>query len=722
MTTHSPGDTDTDVVVVGAGPVGLLLAGDLCARGARVVVVEQLTEPMTESRASTLHAHTMAVLAERGVLDRLGPLPNGGPGHFGGIRLDLTEADPDHRYAGQWKCPQARLETVLQERAVELGARIVRGRRLVELADRGDRVLAGTVAADARPGARPKVPSHASPGVRPKAPADGTVRELSGSYLVGCDGGRSTVRRLAGFEFVGRDATREMLRADVAGIDVPGRRFERLPTGLATAHRWPDGSTRVMVHVFGSVPKVRTGEPGFDEIVRAWAEVTGEDIGHGRPLWLNAFDDTVRQATRYRKGRVLLAGDAAHVQMPVGGQALNLGLQDAAALGVHLAGQLHGPAGADTAAGRWAVGPRAAAVPAAGDASDRYDLERRPVGAATLTNIRAQSTLLLGGHEVEPLRELFADLMRLGAVRRRLARMISGLGSPPTSDAPATRAPEQDTAPSSPPTHSTTATTTSKDRTPLMGKLANKTALVTGSSRGIGRATAQRLAAEGALVAVHYASNKDAAQESVEQIEKDGGRAFAVRAELGLPGDVHELFLGLERGLKERTGSTTLDIVVNNAAVTTPAGVQPEDVTSEEFDRLFAVNAKAPFFIVQRALAVLSDGGRIINISSGLTRCANPDQVAYSMTKGAIEQITLHFARHLAPRGITVNSVAPGITDNGGPVFDIPEAVEQMAQLSAFKRVGEAVDVADVVTFLATHEARWITGAFIDASGGTLLG
>jgi NAD(P)-dependent dehydrogenase (short-subunit alcohol dehydrogenase family) len=255
-----------------------------------------------------------------------------------------------------------------------------------------------------------------------------------------------------------------------------------------------------------------------------------------------------------------------------------------------------------------------------------------------------------------------------------------------------------------------------------MGRLTHKTALVTGSSRGIGRAVARRLAEEGALVAVHYATGEDAARETVESIESDGGRAFAVRAELGAPGDAHELFLGVEQGLKERTGEAALDIVVNNAGVTTPAGVQPEDVTPEEFDRLFAVNAKAPFFIVQRALPLLRDGGRIINISSGLTRFASPDQVAYAMTKGAVEQLSLHLARHLAPRGITVNSVAPGITNNGSALFDIPEAVEQMAQLSAFKRVGEAVDVADVVTFLASDEARWVTGAFIDATGGTLLG
>jgi NAD(P)-dependent dehydrogenase (short-subunit alcohol dehydrogenase family) len=255
-----------------------------------------------------------------------------------------------------------------------------------------------------------------------------------------------------------------------------------------------------------------------------------------------------------------------------------------------------------------------------------------------------------------------------------------------------------------------------------MEKLTGRTALVTGSSRGIGRATAQRLAREGALVAVHYATNEEAARETVELIEKDGGRAFPVRAELGVPGDVHELFLGLEQGLKERTGDTTLHILVNNAAETSPTGIPPADVTPEQFDRYVAINAKAPFFIVQRALDLIPEGGRIINISSGLTRCANPDQVVYAMTKGAIEQITLHFARYLGPRGITVNTVAPGITNNGNPVFDVPEIVVEMARLSAFRRVGEAADVADVVAFLASDDARWITGAFIDASGGTLLG
>ncbi|WP_128434880.1 SDR family oxidoreductase [Streptomyces cyaneus] len=255
-----------------------------------------------------------------------------------------------------------------------------------------------------------------------------------------------------------------------------------------------------------------------------------------------------------------------------------------------------------------------------------------------------------------------------------------------------------------------------------MEKLDGKTALVTGSSRGIGRAIALGLAREGALVAVHYARNEQAALETVQLIEKDGGRAFTVGAELGVPGDIDQLFHGVEVGLEERTGRTTLDILVNNAGETSAGGTAPEQVSNEEYDRLFAVNAKAPFFIAQRALGLIPEGGRIINISSGLTRVANPSQMVYAMTKGAIEQLSRHLARHLAPKGITVNSVVPGTTDNGHDVFKIPEVREQMAQLSAFNRLGEPEDVADVVVFLATDEARWITGTSLDATGGSLLG
>jgi 3-oxoacyl-[acyl-carrier protein] reductase len=252
-----------------------------------------------------------------------------------------------------------------------------------------------------------------------------------------------------------------------------------------------------------------------------------------------------------------------------------------------------------------------------------------------------------------------------------------------------------------------------------MGKLSGKTALVTGASRNMGRAMAVRLAADGALVAVHYNTGKDEAEAVVEEIGKAGGTAFSVGAELGVPGDVAGLFEGLEAGLTEHTGATTLNIVVNNAGVL--GGISPEETTAEQFDRILAVNARAPFFIIQRALRNMADGGRIVNISSGLTRTSNPDEIAYAMSKSALEMLALHFAKHLGPRGITVNSVAPGITRNDNPVFTMPDVVTQMAALSAFNRVGEPQDVADVVAFLCSDDARWVTGAFIDASGGTLL-
>jgi bifunctional oxygenase/reductase len=260
----------------------------------------------------------------------------------------------------------------------------------------------------------------------------------------------------------------------------------------------------------------------------------------------------------------------------------------------------------------------------------------------------------------------------------------------------------------------------SKD-TSMTCTLNGKTALVTGSSRGIGRATALGLAREGALVAVHYGRDKHAAQETVGLIEKDGGQAFAVGAELGTPGAVDQLFDQLKAELREHTGETALDILVNNAAATTP-GDAPEEVSAEQLDEIFAVNAKAPFLLVQRALRLIPNGGRIVSISSAVTRMAMPPQVVYAMSKGALDQLTLHFARHLASRWITVNSVLPGATDNGSAAFQMPEVREPMSQLSAFKRLGKPEDVADVVVFLASDRARWITGASLDATGGSLLG
>ncbi|MFF1511609.1 FAD-dependent monooxygenase [Streptomyces sp. NPDC058326] len=366
------------VVVVGAGPVGLMLAGELCLGGARVIVLEQLEQPTTESRASTVHAVTAELLARRGLLEEFGELRGGGPGHFGGIPLDLTCVPSP--YAGQWKIAQGDIERELAAWAGGLGAQIRRGHTVTGLTQLPDRVL---VAADG-----------------PTGPI-----ELTAAYVVGCDGEDSSVRHLAGFDFPGTDAARELLRADVAGIDIPDRRFERHPGGLAISGRRPDGVTRVMVHEFGRPARERDGAPSFAEVAAAWRRVTGDDISSGVPLWLNSFGDACRQASSYRAGRILLAGDAAHAQMPVGGQALNLGLQDAANLGWKLAAEVRGDAPAGLL--------------------DSYHEERHRAGARVLGNIAAQATVLLGGAETDALREVLGELMALAPVRAHLAGAIS---------------------------------------------------------------------------------------------------------------------------------------------------------------------------------------------------------------------------------------------------------------------------------------------------------
>ncbi|WP_371525407.1 SDR family oxidoreductase [Streptomyces sp. NBC_01283] len=251
-----------------------------------------------------------------------------------------------------------------------------------------------------------------------------------------------------------------------------------------------------------------------------------------------------------------------------------------------------------------------------------------------------------------------------------------------------------------------------------MSDLTGRTALVTGASRGIGQAIATRLAAKGATVVVHFGSDEDGAAATVKEIERAGGTAFAVRARLGADDDVDTLFAGVEAGLVGRP----LDILVNNAAAP-PAG--PLGVTTRaEFDRLFAVNVRAPYFIIRRALPVLRDGGRIITMSSVAARSAFPTQTSFAMTKGAIETMSMTLADELGPRGITVNAVAPGATRTATneAAFAAPGLAEFITAGTALGRLGGPDDIADVVAFLASDEARWITGQVIDASGGLFLG
>ncbi|MFF8844802.1 SDR family oxidoreductase [Streptomyces sp. NPDC015127] len=248
-----------------------------------------------------------------------------------------------------------------------------------------------------------------------------------------------------------------------------------------------------------------------------------------------------------------------------------------------------------------------------------------------------------------------------------------------------------------------------------------RTALVTGASRGIGRGTAQRLARDGFLVAVHYGSNEAAAKETVESILAEGGRAFAVRADLAAADGVAALYEGFGQGLAAQGAEPGLDVLVNNAALGPTARIQ--EVTEADFDRLFTVNVKAPFFLVQQGLGLLRDGGRVVNISSGVTRIAFPEAIAYSMTKGAVDTFTLALAKELAGRGITVNTVAPGFveTDMNAPLRSTPEGAAFLEGFSAFGRIGQPADIADIVGFLASEESRWVTGQYIDATGGSRL-
>ncbi|MFG2717605.1 SDR family oxidoreductase [Streptomyces sp. NPDC048416] len=249
-----------------------------------------------------------------------------------------------------------------------------------------------------------------------------------------------------------------------------------------------------------------------------------------------------------------------------------------------------------------------------------------------------------------------------------------------------------------------------------MGSLDGKTALVTGGSRGIGRGIAERLGRDGARVAVHYGSNETAAKETVAAIEAAGGSAFALGQELGVAGDAAALWEAFDQQ------ADGLDVLVNNAGIGRPAPFG--EVTDAAYDRHFGVNVKAPFFVAQLGLSRLRDNGRIINISSGLSRAAMmPDQITYAMTKGALDVFTRYLSKSVGTRGITVNAVAPGIIDtdiNADWLRTDDAARAHAADYSVFGRVGEPSDIADVVAFLASEDARWITGQWLDATGGSL--
>lgn len=250
--------------------------------------------------------------------------------------------------------------------------------------------------------------------------------------------------------------------------------------------------------------------------------------------------------------------------------------------------------------------------------------------------------------------------------------------------------------------------------------LQNKIALVTGSSRGIGKATALRLAADGAFVIIH-GTNEKLTGTVQQEITEHGGKATSINADISNQAGIEFLFKQLDAILKKQN-KTTFDILVNNAGLGLICPL--EETTEEQFDQLINMNVKAPFFITKKAISRLSDGGRIINVSSIVTRMAMPTVAAYSMTKGSINTMTLWLAKQLGPRQITVNSVSPGVidTDMNAETLKNPEAKKYIEGLSTLGRVGKPEDVADTIAFLASDDARWISGQNIEASGGSFLG
>jgi 3-oxoacyl-[acyl-carrier protein] reductase len=249
----------------------------------------------------------------------------------------------------------------------------------------------------------------------------------------------------------------------------------------------------------------------------------------------------------------------------------------------------------------------------------------------------------------------------------------------------------------------------------IMNKLTGKTALVTGASRGMGRATALALAKEGAQVLVHYGRGAQEAQAVVAQIVAAGGKADAIAADLSAPDGAHVL----AKKVREIIGAR-LDILVANAGISVGGSI--EDTTVDDFDRMFAVNVRAPYFLVQQLLPILGKGSSVV-LTSSLAAHASVGQLsAYAATKGAIDTLVKHFAAALGERGIRVNAVAPGVVDTDMSKFARTDAGKDFTlSIQALKRVAQPDDIGDVIAFLASDDARWITGDTIAVDGGSKL-
>jgi 2-polyprenyl-6-methoxyphenol hydroxylase-like FAD-dependent oxidoreductase len=378
------GDFMIDVIVAGAGPTGLMLAAELRLHGVRVLVLDKEPEPTEVVRALGLHVRSIELMDQRGLLERF--LAQGKRYEVGGFFAGITASWPDrldtaHGYV--LGIPQPVTERLLAEHAVELGAEIRRGRELVGLSQDEDGVSAVL--------------------------ADGT--RLRARYLAGCDGGRSTVRKLLGVGFPGEPSRVETLLGEME-VSAPPEQVTAVVTEVRKTQKrfglgpLGNGRYRVVVPADG-VSADRTVPPTLAEFKRQLVAVAGTDFGVHTPRWLSRFGDATRLADRYRTGRALLAGDAAHVHPPTGGQGLNLGIQDAVNLGWKLAAEVRG----------WAPP----------GLLDTYHTERRPVAADVLDNTRAQIELMSLEPGAQAVRRLLSELMEFENVNRYLIEKITAI-------------------------------------------------------------------------------------------------------------------------------------------------------------------------------------------------------------------------------------------------------------------------------------------------------
>src|ERR687888_817992 len=369
--------TEHAVVIAGGGPTGLMLAGELALAGVDVAIVERrANQELDGSRSRGLHARTIEVLDQRGIADRF--LAEGQAlqvQSFAGISLDITDFPTRHNYG--LALMQSHFERILAAWVSELAVPVLREREVTGFAQSDTCVDVEL--------------------------SDG--QSLRAEFLVGCDGGRSLVRKAAGIEFPGWDPSVISLIAEVEMSEEPewGIRYD--DRGTHAMGRLEDGK-RVGV-VVSERYAGQTGEPTLRDLSRALVRVWGTDYGVHSPTWISAFTDMTRQAASYRKGRVLVAGDAAHVHYPVGGQGLNLGVQDAVNLGWKLAQVVNG------------TSPESLL--------DTYHAERHPVAARMLRNTMAQTALLRSDERIEALRDAVSELLSMEEPRKRFAGMLSGL-------------------------------------------------------------------------------------------------------------------------------------------------------------------------------------------------------------------------------------------------------------------------------------------------------